>query len=97
MLEAKGAQIPERKDGEEWYVPYIDALGTIGYDTAEKPISREAMAQLVALEYDYPADNAIPALLDAGILTGDDDGAFRPGDTLTRAEASAVIYRLINK
>ncbi len=29
-----------------------------------------------------------------GVLTGDGEGAFRPADTITRAEASAVLVRL---
>ncbi len=32
----------------------------------------------------------------SGVLTGYEDGTFKPGNTLTRAEAAAVIYRLID-
>lgn len=41
--------------------------------------------------------DAVILLCKAGILTGDEDGRFRPNDTLTRSEAATVIYRAINR
>lgn len=38
--------------------------------------------------------DAILFLYSAGILTGDDTGAFHPQDTVTRAEAAAILNRL---
>lgn len=34
---------------------------------------------------------------DEGIMVGDDQGNFRPGDLLTRAEAAVVVCRLLDK
>lgn len=39
---------------------------------------------------------AIQAASDAGILTGYEDGTFRPDKTLTREEMAAVIQRMLN-
>lgn len=38
---------------------------------------------------------AVYALYRAGVLTGDEDGFFRPKDTVTRAEAAAILIRTI--
>lgn len=55
------------------------------------------------IDYDYISDvserseyaDEIPALYRAGILTGDErTRAFRPSDTITRAEAAAIISRV---
>lgn len=40
------------------------------------------------------AGKAVYRLCEAGILTGNSDGKFHPADSITRAEASAVIARL---
>ncbi len=43
---------------------------------------------------DVPVVNLISAL---GVMKGFDDGTFRPDDTLTRAEAAAIMVRLLGK
>jgi len=71
------------------------------------PISREMMAKIAAnaLEldrlYDGPVfgdtDNKYAcALYDWGITEGYEDGTFRPGRSLTRAELSAIVWRIHN-
>lgn len=85
-------------DGE--YVVSLDDEVTISFEEFEIPIPRVDMAEIAASVFglvpDYPADDAVSALSEAGILTGD-EGGFRPDDTLTRAEAAMVIYRAMNK
>ena len=44
---------------------------------------------------DWAAD-AIYASVQLGLIEGDDGGAFRPTDNLTRAEAATIIARVIN-
>jgi hypothetical protein len=41
-------------------------------------------------------DEAVQVLTALGIYRGDDDG-FRPNSTITRAEAAALVYRIISK
>jgi hypothetical protein len=41
-------------------------------------------------------DEAIQVLTGLGIYRGDDEGAFRPNSTITRAEAAALVYRIIS-
>ncbi|NLA86143.1 MAG: glycoside hydrolase [Clostridiales bacterium] len=48
----------------------------------------------VSLETNPWSYNAIEALGNYGILSGYPDGTFRPGDTITRAEAAALITRI---
>lgn len=45
---------------------------------------------------DYAKDD-VSALMSAGILNGFEDGSFRPGETLTRAQAAKLIYSLLNR
>jgi hypothetical protein len=40
------------------------------------------------------AKEAIAALIKAGIVTGNSDGQLHPKDSITRAEAAAIIYRI---
>ena len=40
------------------------------------------------------AGQAVYRLYRAGILTGSDDGKFHPSDSISRAEAAAVITRM---
>lgn len=41
------------------------------------------------------SDNAIATLTKAGILNGDPDGTFRPGDKITRAEFATLVVNFI--
>jgi len=38
---------------------------------------------------------SVKAALESGLLTGDPDGSFRPNQAVTRAEAAAAVYRLL--
>ncbi|MFA5840593.1 MAG: S-layer homology domain-containing protein [Candidatus Margulisiibacteriota bacterium] len=41
------------------------------------------------------AENAIATLVDAGVIEGNDDGTFAPADSLNRAEAGAMLWRVL--
>jgi hypothetical protein len=43
-----------------------------------------------------PYSDAVYTLYRAGILTGDETGAFLPNDTIKRAEAAAIVVRMVN-
>ena len=65
-----------------------------------RALPRETYGRInrIAAVPDVSADTAngdeILFLYSAGILTGDDTGAFHPQDTITRAEAAAILNRL---
>ena len=40
--------------------------------------------------------SAVEDMVKSGVITGDENGAFRPKDTLTRAEAAKVLYMIMN-
>lgn len=50
---------------------------------------------------DVPADawyaKAVEFVTERGLMTGYEDGTFRPNDHLTRAEAATILMRLIEK
>jgi hypothetical protein len=48
------------------------------------------------IEWDAPHEYDIVKVAACGLITGYPDGTFRPEGTLTRAEAAAVIHRLID-
>jgi len=41
-----------------------------------------------------PVLEAIAALIKAGIITGSDDNKIHPMESITKAEAAAIIYRI---
>ena len=43
-----------------------------------------------------PYEQAIVALIDAGAITGDEDGLFHPTDLLTRAQACVIVVKTID-
>lgn len=50
---------------------------------------------------DVPADawytKAVEFVTERGLMTGYEDGTFRPNDHLTRAEAATILKRFIEK
>ena len=53
-------------------------------------------ASFADIPEDYWASDAIFAVQQAGLFDGYEDGSFRPDQKMTRGEAAAVIYRLID-
>ena len=45
---------------------------------------------------DY-AKESVLKMVEAGVITGYDDGAFRPANEATRAEAAVMVYRLLSR
>lgn len=63
-----------------------------------KPIAAGDSAEFTdeAAVSEYALD-AVKALQSAGIITGMEDGSFRPADLSTRAQAAVVIYRAMSR
>ena len=69
-------------------VTMIGRLMEKGYPTPELAFKDSAGVADWAKEY-------VAALSSVGILTGGDDGRFRPADFMTRAEVATVLYKLL--
>ena len=54
-----------------------------------------ALTDIDALS-DY-AEESVLKMVEAGVITGYEDGAFRPANEATRAEAAVIIYNLFVK
>ena len=66
-------------------------------DEATTPVNRIADGAIPDVWESYSYGPAVYKLYRAGILTGyDSTGAFYPGNSLTRAEAAALIMRFVN-
>ena len=66
-------------------------------DEAITPINRIADGAIPDVFESYSYGQAVYRLYRAGVLTGQDsEGAFYPGRSLTRAEAAAIIMRIID-
>lgn len=83
-----------RKDGaavegsEDRFVPAVVRLAA---DTVVTVTEAPAFSDLPR---DHRAYNAVMALYEAGIVSGNGDGTFGTEDTLTRAEAAVMLFRL---
>jgi hypothetical protein len=64
--------------------------------SAETPDSNGLTAGISDISVTSPNSYEIVKVYAAGLITGYPDGTFRPGGTLTRAEAATVIDRFIN-
>ena len=42
------------------------------------------------------ASNEVYSMVELGLITGMEDGSFKPLDNLTRAEAATIIERIMN-
>ncbi|MCL2391040.1 MAG: trypsin-like peptidase domain-containing protein [Oscillospiraceae bacterium] len=66
-------------------------------DEALTPINRITDGAIPDVSERFSYGTAVYLLYRAGVLTGsDDDGTFFPGRTLTRAEAAAIVDRMID-
>lgn len=63
-------------------------------DKALEAINQVTVGEFPDISSTSEAGQAVYRLCEAGILTGNSDGKFHPADSITRAEASAVIARL---
>ncbi|HWO77554.1 MAG TPA: S-layer homology domain-containing protein [Bacillus sp. (in: firmicutes)] len=70
-------------------VIYIDKIQAIFTDNHVEPLFND-------IPNDYFAKTEISYLVDRSIINGYPDGYFRPGQTLTRAHAAALIARALN-
>jgi len=72
-----------------------DMAGIFAYTLPSPEYERiNRIAEIPDVDNTTTHNNAIYFLYNAGILTGDSGGAFRPHDGVTRAEAAAIVNRL---
>ena len=106
-----GAALPTAAEGAPWYQRYVDALADLGLGLAPtQNATRARFLELlgsVLSAASLPAINAVAALPDAagttvlrfynaGVLTGVDAyGTFAGDKTLSRAEAAAMVARVV--
>jgi len=113
----RGETIPERAEGEEWWVPYNSYVFSQyggGINSPDQPAGRWQFLMMLC-DYvdeaglltpindikklpdpDYSEDVTVLKYYNAGILTGVDKyGTFEGAKSLTRAEAAAMISRIV--
>ena len=102
-------EVETRKTSDHWASGYISKAESIkllenaNLDNIDTPISRLEAAEIVSnsltyLKEDYTASsNPIIKVSSTGIMTGYPDGSFKEANSLTRAEASTIIVRLLDK
>lgn len=87
------------------------SYGDFGEFRPDDPLTRRECAVLISgfipeedifynftdLSLNEPTSGAIYSVVANGLMTGDETGAFRPEDPLTRAEAAVVFNRLLGR
>lgn len=84
LAKVKGQPEPEPKLRPTLQVPTFTVPDAVAVDAADFTDAADVRQW-----------EAVAALAKLGIMTGKDDGAFRPGDTLTRAEAAKLLTVLM--
>ncbi len=74
-------------------VRMIKLTGTVTFP--ENPRSSFSDLNTHSTYYDYIDNKNICALADLGIITGYDDGEFKPTDKITRQEAAVILSRIM--
>jgi len=65
-------------------------------ETTDENVEEEVVESVVLTDINnHWAKERVQAMVQQGIVKGDPDGAFRPDDNLNRAEASALLYRVL--
>lgn len=97
------------KSTEHWASGYISKAESINLlengklDNIDKPISRLEAAEIVSNALTYLREtyevnsDPISRVSSKGIMSGYPDGSFKGENSLTRAEASTIIVRLLDK
>lgn len=97
------------KTNEHWASGYIskaqilNILDKNATTNIDQPISRKEVAEIVSNTLVYLNEifmvnsDCITRVTSKGIMVGYPDGSFKDGNSLTRAEASTIIVRIIDK
>jgi hypothetical protein len=68
-------------------------------EATEEETTTEEDSTTEAVEFsdtsDHWADTEVTAMVEAGVITGYDDGTFKPENDLLRSEAAALLYRVL--
>ncbi len=110
IMRAAGYSAQPQGTGADWAINYKNVAvndGLVGADIVlSSNISRSAVASLaaralkltpvtdIASPFADTSDGYVLALYQAGIIKGDGTGRYNGGDAISRAEISAVIYRI---
>jgi len=78
---------------EDTMVLALRAMNKSGSGVAAADINTLSVYSDKSIISDYAKDS-IAALIKAGIITGSDDNKIHPMESITRAEAAAIIYRI---
>lgn len=97
------------KSSDHWASGYISKAESLKFlekgklGNIDKPISRLEAAEIVSNTFTYLKEiyevnsDPITRVSSKGIMTGYPDGSFKGENSLTRAEASTIIVRLLDK
>ena len=110
IMRAAGYSAQPQGTGADWAINYKNVAvndGLVGADIVlSSNISRSAVASLaaralkltpvtdIASPFADTSDGYVLALYQAGIIKGDGTGRYNGGNAISRAEISAVIYRI---
>jgi 2',3'-cyclic-nucleotide 2'-phosphodiesterase (5'-nucleotidase family) len=72
-----------------WYLS--EHAGDVEYKTRGRIVARKIFADLTAVQ-----NEALAPLFDANVVNGFEDGTFRPGAALTRAQFAAMLTRALS-
>ncbi|CAH1221605.1 hypothetical protein PAECIP111893_04741 [Paenibacillus plantiphilus] len=99
--------VAERKEGQSWYVPYVEAAKTAGVYTTkdfaagwDKPITRLETARIAVRAVDRSLRDAKDTELmyeatKRGLITGVANGELGKDESSTRAQAVVIIDRVL--
>ena len=74
---------------------YAQIFFAVQPDDWSDPINKIADDAIPDVSMDHPYAEEVYTLYQAGILTGDAQGSFKPKNTITRAEVATIVCRMI--
>ncbi|GLB32327.1 hypothetical protein LAD12857_42500 [Lacrimispora amygdalina] len=80
-------QTVNRQESAVFFLNFTKSLGQI------LPAAREVTAFRDNIKIDSTCEEAVSIMQQAGIMSGMEDNCFKPKETLTRAQFSAMVYR----
>jgi hypothetical protein len=87
-LPIKEAELATLDEVLIWYL--AEHADDVKYETEGRIIAKKSFSDLTAEQ-----NAALAPLFDANVITGFEDGTFRPDDTVTRAQMAAMLTRAL--
>jgi 2',3'-cyclic-nucleotide 2'-phosphodiesterase (5'-nucleotidase family) len=88
-LPIKEAELATLDEVLIWYLS--EHAADVKYETEGRIVAKKTFSDLTAEQ-----NAAIAPLLDANVITGFEDGTFRPADTVTRAQLATMLTRALD-